>query len=73
MAAHMLRLAQDPELARDLGVAARQRIESHFSEKLSDRRLWAVIEPCLAPARVSTEGSTLLPRPCSPQLTPDCE
>ncbi len=73
MAAHMLRLAQDPELARDLGVAARQRIESHFSEKLSDRRLWAVIEPCLAPARVSTEGSTLLPRPFSPQLTPDCE
>jgi glycosyltransferase involved in cell wall biosynthesis len=69
MAAHMLRLVQQPELARDLGLAARQRVESHFSENVSDRRLWAIIEPCFAPAHVASEGASVLTRAFSPQLT----
>lgn len=59
MASNMLRLVQKPELARDLGVAARQRMENHYSEKLSDRRLWAIIEPCLAPALTPAESTVL--------------
>ena len=66
MAANMLRLIQNPERAGNLGRAGRQRIESQFSEKLSDQRLWAIIESCLAPACAATESSTVLTRAFSP-------
>ena len=48
MAAHMLRLAREPNLAADLGRAARQRMESHFSNEKSLSRLWSIIESCIA-------------------------
>jgi colanic acid/amylovoran biosynthesis glycosyltransferase len=57
MAENMLRLAQEPQLAGHLGRTARQRIESHFSEERSDRRLWEIIESCIVTARMETEAS----------------
>lgn len=60
MAEKMLRMAQEPELAQNLGQAARLRIESHFSEKRSDRRLWEIIDSCIATARMATEESPVL-------------
>jgi glycosyltransferase involved in cell wall biosynthesis len=47
MADAMLRLAQDTELARALGNAARRHIEAHFSKERSESHLWAIIESCL--------------------------
>jgi len=47
MAAHMLRMVHDPELARKLGAAARYRIESNFSMERSIRKLWSIIEVCI--------------------------
>jgi glycosyltransferase involved in cell wall biosynthesis len=47
MAEQMLRLALEPELAGQLGRAARLHVESHFSKERSDGQLWAVIESCL--------------------------
>ena len=46
MAQHMLRLLRDPVLARELGHAARQRVEMHFSATRSNDRLWAIIKNC---------------------------
>jgi glycosyltransferase involved in cell wall biosynthesis len=60
MAEHMLRLAQEPQLAGDLGRAATQRIENHFSQELSDRRLWKIIESCLVQVRVPPGASPVL-------------
>jgi glycosyltransferase involved in cell wall biosynthesis len=60
MAENMLRLAQESELARKLGKTARQRIESHFSEGCSDRRLWEIIESCIVTAPMETEESPVL-------------
>ena len=48
MAEHMLRLARDPDLAGRLGAAARRRVAENFSMELSDRKLWAIIESCIA-------------------------
>jgi glycosyltransferase involved in cell wall biosynthesis len=48
MARHMLRLAQDPGLARDMGRRARLRIEEQFSMRQSIDHLWAVIAGCIA-------------------------
>ena len=47
MAAQMIRLAGEPELARELGRAARRHIESNFSKERSEAQLWAVIESCI--------------------------
>lgn len=43
MAAHMLRLAREPELAKQLGQAARLHIAGNFSEEQSLHRLWTII------------------------------
>jgi glycosyltransferase involved in cell wall biosynthesis len=51
MAAHMLRLAREPELAGELGRAARRRVESHFSKGQSLARLWAIVESCIEGGR----------------------
>jgi glycosyltransferase involved in cell wall biosynthesis len=51
MAEHMLRLAQNTALAGRLGLAARKRIESEFSETRSLGQLWAIIESCLDKSR----------------------
>lgn len=44
MAAQMLRLAEDAELAGRLGREARRHIEQHFSQEQSLKRLWTIIE-----------------------------
>lgn len=44
MACAMLRLAENPELAAQLGLAARQRIEAHFSLDVTMSKLWQVME-----------------------------
>lgn len=48
MAVHMLKLAREPELARRMGMAARRRVETHFSMDQYISRLWSVIESCVA-------------------------
>ena len=60
MAKHMLQLAREPALALSLGRAARQRVQRHFSEQRSDRRLWEIIESCIAPGRMATGESPVL-------------
>jgi len=44
MAQHMMRLAREPELARRLGCAARERIKTEFSMEKSINRLWMQIK-----------------------------
>jgi colanic acid/amylovoran biosynthesis glycosyltransferase len=44
MARQMLRLAEDAELAGQLGREARRHIEQHFSQEQSLKRLWTIIE-----------------------------
>jgi colanic acid/amylovoran biosynthesis glycosyltransferase len=46
MAAHMMRLAQDPHLASRMGKAGRQRIIEEFSMENSINRLWGIIANC---------------------------
>ncbi len=48
MAKYMLKLIQQPGLARELGQTARRRIETHFSMEQSISRLWSIIESCIA-------------------------
>jgi colanic acid/amylovoran biosynthesis glycosyltransferase len=48
MAERMARLADDPALAGHMGRAARRHIAENFSTEQSDRRLWGVIESCIA-------------------------
>lgn len=48
MAAHMAHLAREPGLAARMGLAARQRVEAHFSMERSLGNLWAIIESCAA-------------------------
>lgn len=47
MAKHMLRLAQEPELAANLGRASRQRIEDHFTMSKSIANLWQILQGVL--------------------------
>ena len=47
MAAHMLSLARDAELAGRMGRAARVRATENFSMERSIGNLWAIIESCL--------------------------
>jgi glycosyltransferase involved in cell wall biosynthesis len=53
MARHMIRLAQDAELAGRLGRAARERVQVHFSTETSIRRLWTIITSCIHPQDVA--------------------
>ncbi len=48
MASHMLRLIQESGLAAEMGRAARQRIETHFSMDQSIGRLWSIIKSCIS-------------------------
>lgn len=57
MAKNMLQLAQEPRLAHNLGQAATKRIASQFSQEVSDRRLWKIIESCIVPGHSLTEES----------------
>lgn len=47
MAKHMLQLAQEPELAANLGRAARQHIEDHFTMSKSIAKLWHILQGVL--------------------------
>jgi glycosyltransferase involved in cell wall biosynthesis len=47
MTQHMLQIAQSAALADRLGVAARKRIETHFSLEGTIAALWDVIEECI--------------------------
>jgi glycosyltransferase involved in cell wall biosynthesis len=53
MAARMIRLLREGQLARKLGEAARRRVQSRFSRQQSEGRLWAVIQSFLSTARTS--------------------
>lgn len=53
MAARMIRLLREAQLARQFGEAARRRTQSRFSREQSDGRLWAVIRPFLSTARTN--------------------
>jgi glycosyltransferase involved in cell wall biosynthesis len=56
MATHMLRLANEPDLAAQLGRAARRRIEESFSMDKSIGRLWSIIEASISDSK-SADGS----------------
>ena len=48
MAERMIQLAEQPELARILGSAAREHITRNFSKQHRIRNLWNIIESCIA-------------------------
>jgi glycosyltransferase involved in cell wall biosynthesis len=60
MTDEMLKLVRKPELARELGQAARNRIAHCFSEQISDRGLWKIIESAISGARNQSAASTVL-------------
>lgn len=47
MAQHMIRLAQEPELAGKMGKAAREHIQKNFSKELRIGNLWSIINSCI--------------------------
>jgi glycosyltransferase involved in cell wall biosynthesis len=47
MAAHMIRLIREPDLAAQLGLAARRRVEALFTMERSLGQLWSVIRSCV--------------------------
>ena len=47
MARNMLRIGRDPQLAAQMGVAARNRIKEHFSLDQSIAQLWHILESCI--------------------------
>ena len=47
MAQHMIRLAQEPELAGRMGKAAREHIQKNFSKELRIGNLWSIINSCI--------------------------
>jgi glycosyltransferase involved in cell wall biosynthesis len=49
MAAQMLRLLRDPNLAAELGRAARERVRRDFSSVVRIDALWTIIKNCLPP------------------------
>jgi glycosyltransferase involved in cell wall biosynthesis len=58
MAEHMIRLIRQPDLAAQLGRAARRRAETHFSREQSLGALWDVIWRCvISSAPVPERGS----------------
>ena len=48
MAQRMIQLAEQPELARSMGRAAREHITSNFSKQHRINTLWNIIESCIA-------------------------
>jgi glycosyltransferase involved in cell wall biosynthesis len=60
MAAQMLRLAQDSELAARLGSAARLHVERNFSQEQSLDRLWTIIESAIAAGERQPETSSIV-------------
>ena len=48
MANRMIQLAEQPQLARIMGSAAREHIRAHFSKDRSINNLWNIIESCIA-------------------------
>lgn len=53
MAARMILLLREAQLARQLGQAARRRMQRGFSKQHSDGRLWAVIQSSVSTARAN--------------------
>jgi len=47
MAQHILRLVDEPALAKRMGLAARAQIEKHFSKEQRLGNLWRIIESCI--------------------------
>jgi colanic acid/amylovoran biosynthesis glycosyltransferase len=47
MAQHMMRIVEEPNLARELGCAARRRIQQHFAKEQQLGSLWRIIESCI--------------------------
>jgi glycosyltransferase involved in cell wall biosynthesis len=47
MAQHMVRIAQEPELAGMMGRAARAHIQKNFSKQQRTGSLWSIIESCI--------------------------
>jgi glycosyltransferase involved in cell wall biosynthesis len=47
MARHMMRIVAEPGLARELGLAARRRIQQHFAKEQQLGSLWRIIESCI--------------------------
>jgi colanic acid/amylovoran biosynthesis glycosyltransferase len=68
MSQAMVRLAEDPELARSLGAAARRRVEEHFSMDGSIHRLGKIIEQAVAVPPDPSRSQPPLPRLRSPAL-----
>ena len=59
MAVHMLRLAEDPQIASRLGCAGRRHMEENYRVEKSVGRLWSIIEACIERhqgARLSSNG-----------------
>jgi len=48
MAQHMIRIAQEPDLAGRMGKAAREHIQQNFSKELRIGNLWSIINSCIA-------------------------
>lgn len=69
MAAHMLRMAREPELAARMGRAARLRAETHFSKGRSLSRLWEIVESCAGGGRASPAREHGAVAPGAPRLT----
>jgi len=51
MAGHMIRLAENAQLAADLGRAGREWISSEYSMEKSINRLWSIIEKAIENSR----------------------
>jgi len=53
MASHMIRLAQQPELASRLGAAARKHVAANYTMEQSIGRLWKVIENAISQQNIA--------------------
>ncbi len=58
MAQHMIKLAQQPELASKMGLVARKYIEENFSKDQRIKNLWSIIEGCIVKQRQVIERDT---------------
>ena len=56
MAQHILRLVEEPALAKRMGLAAREQIKKHFSKEQRLGNLWRIIESCIL-AKTAVIGS----------------
>src|SRR3984893_13716667 len=55
MAQHMTRIVEEPGLARELGLAARRRIQQHFAKEQQLGGLWRIIESCIRSRMLAKE------------------